>query len=82
MMPKKPRILVVSSANMDFIQHTDRAPHPGETVMGTSYDYMPGGKGANSAIALTFLGAECIFALVSGRIATVSVCAQYIVRLG
>lgn len=61
MIPKKSRILVVSSANMDFIQHTDRAPYPGETVVGTSYDYLPGGKGANSAIALTFLGAECIF---------------------
>ena len=49
---KKARILVVSSANIDFVQRMRRVPYSGETVVetGESYSYVPGGKGANSAI--------------------------------
>lgn len=58
----KKRILVVSSANMDFVMKVGRIPEAGQTVIESrSYDYIPGGKGANSALALSRLGADCVF---------------------
>lgn len=56
----KPRILAISPTNMEFVQRTERYPDAGETVVGRSYDYIPGGEGAEFAVALTMLGAECI----------------------
>lgn len=56
------KILVVSSANMDFVQRMSRIPDRGETVTETaSYEYVPGGKGANSAVAFSRLGMNCVF---------------------
>ncbi len=59
----KKRILVVSSANMDMVQNVSRVPYSGETILehGGSYSYVPGGKGANSAITMARLGADCVF---------------------
>ena len=59
----KKRVLVVSSANMDMVQRIRRVPASGETTLehGGSYSYVPGGKGANSAIAMARLGADCVF---------------------
>lgn len=59
----KKRVLVVSSANIDFIQNVERVPYAGETVMDreATYSYVPGGKGANSAIAFARFGADCVF---------------------
>ena len=58
----KKRILVVSSANMDLVMDAPRVPVAGETVICKgSYKYVPGGKGANSAVAFSRLGAECVF---------------------
>lgn len=58
----KKRILVVSSANMDFVMNVGRLPENGQTVVEhRSYEYIPGGKGANSALTLAGLGADCIF---------------------
>ncbi len=58
----KKRILVVSSANMDFVQNISKIPTAGETTMESgSYKLIPGGKGANSAIAAARLGADCVF---------------------
>ena len=59
----KERILVVSSANMDFVQRLRRLPLSGETLIeqtGT-YSWFPGGKGANSAVAMARLGVDCVF---------------------
>ena len=66
---KKERILVVSSANIDFVQRMRRVPYSGETVVETdmSYSYVPGGKGANSAITFARFGADCIFTCKLGR---------------
>jgi ribokinase len=50
-------IIVVGSANMDLVVRTPHAPGPGETVQGRSLTYMPGGKGANQAVAAARLGA-------------------------
>ena len=56
------RVLVVSSANMDFVMRVGRMPEAGQTVIERrSYDYVPGGKGANAAVSLARLGADCVF---------------------
>ncbi|MBP3395003.1 MAG: ribokinase, partial [Lentisphaeria bacterium] len=59
----KDRVLVVSSANIDFVQRMTRVPYSGETIVESegSYSYVPGGKGANSAIAFARFGADCVF---------------------
>ncbi len=59
----KKKILVISSANIDFVQNVDHLPFPGETIVekGGSYAYVPGGKGANSALAFAKFGADCVF---------------------
>ena len=51
-----PQIIVVGSLNMDLVVRTDRLPRPGETVMGRDFEAIPGGKGANQAIAAARLG--------------------------
>lgn len=56
----KPRILAISPTDMEFVQRTDVIPGAGETVVGNSYDYLPGGEGAELAVALAMLGADCI----------------------
>lgn len=56
-----PRILVISSANMDIAANTPRIPVAGETVIGSVYDYIPGGKGANAALTLARLSADSVF---------------------
>jgi ribokinase len=49
----KKRILVVSSANMDFVMNMHAIPSAGQTVIDSgSYRFVPGGKGANSAVAI------------------------------
>ena len=50
----KKRILVVSSANMDFVMNVSAIPEAGETLLESTGDYRfsPGGKGGNSAIAV------------------------------
>ncbi|NEP76343.1 ribokinase [Okeania sp. SIO2G5] len=50
-------VIVLGSINMDLVVHTARLPQPGETLMGKTFKTMPGGKGANQAVASTQLGA-------------------------
>lgn len=50
------RVLVVGSLNMDLVVYCPRRPGPGETVPGTEFATMPGGKGANQALAAARLG--------------------------
>ena len=57
-MDSKPRILVIGSINMDVVLRTEKFPAPGETVVGTDLSLIPGGKGANQAVALSRLGAS------------------------
>lgn len=51
-------IVVVGSLNMDLVLRCDRIPKVGETVIGNSFDMIPGGKGANQAVALARLGSD------------------------
>lgn len=54
----RPRVLVVGSINMDLIVQCQAIPRRGETVHGEAFCAIPGGKGANQAVACTRLGAE------------------------
>ena len=54
-------IVVVGSANHDLITHVDHHPAPGETVLGLGHETMPGGKGANQAVAAARLGSDIVF---------------------
>lgn len=52
-------ILTVGSLNMDMVVHTPRMPALGETLLGAgSLKLVPGGKGANQAVAMARLGAS------------------------
>jgi len=50
-------IAVVGSLNADLVVHVERAPASGETVLATTLERFPGGKGANQACAAARLGA-------------------------
>ena len=54
----RPRITVVGSINLDLVARCERMPRAGETVSGASFSRVPGGKGANQALACSRLGAE------------------------
>ncbi|MGC1212078.1 MAG: ribokinase [Micromonospora sp.] len=55
------QVAVVGSANMDLIGMAPALPRPGETVLGSDFVMLPGGKGANQAIAAARAGASCVF---------------------
>ncbi len=50
------KILVIGSLNMDMVIPVKELPQRGETILGGSPDYIPGGKGANQACAAGKLG--------------------------
>ncbi|NEZ57908.1 ribokinase [Adonisia turfae] len=50
-------IIVFGSLNMDLVAQVPRLPQSGETLLGTGFTTVPGGKGANQAVAAARLGA-------------------------
>ncbi|NUQ71716.1 MAG: ribokinase [Chthonomonadales bacterium] len=60
-MEHTPRVLVIGSANTDMVVRVPRIPSPGETVVGGDLAVVPGGKGANQAVAAARLGASVSF---------------------
>jgi ribokinase len=58
---RAPRVVVAGSANMDLVATAPVLPRPGETVLGHDFAMVPGGKGANQAIAAARAGASCAF---------------------
>ncbi len=51
-------ITVFGSINVDLVCRLDRVPGPGQTVLGSDYALIAGGKGANQALAARRAGAE------------------------
>jgi ribokinase len=50
-------VWVVGSLNIDLVSRVQRLPGPGETVLGSDFQRLPGGKGANQAVAAAAAGA-------------------------
>jgi ribokinase len=55
------RIVVVGSANLDLVVTAPVLPRPGETVLGGEFTTVPGGKGANQAVAAARAGGQVGF---------------------
>lgn len=55
------KIIVFGSINMDLTTYVPKLPLPGETLLGSSYITVPGGKGNNQAVASARLGAQVQF---------------------
>lgn len=70
--PGRPDVVVVGSANLDYISRLSRALTPGETLLALEYDEQPGGKGLNQAVASAGLVATSLVGVVgddeSGRV--------------
>ena len=48
-------ICVIGSLNMDLVVNVDTMPKPGQTIIGSNFKEVPGGKGANQAVAMARL---------------------------
>jgi ribokinase len=55
------RVFVAGSANIDLVAGVERLPGPGETVLAKTFHTLPGGKGANQAVAAAKAGAAVSF---------------------
>ncbi|WP_034294062.1 ribokinase [Herbaspirillum sp. RV1423] len=53
-------IVIIGSINMDLVLRVPRMPLPGETITGDQFRTIPGGKGANQAVACARLSADAI----------------------
>ena len=62
-----PSIVVVGSVNLDLVVRLERLPQPGETVGDGTFVRVPGGKGANQAVACARLGADVTMVAAVGR---------------
>ena len=51
-------IVVIGSINMDMVTRAARLPRPGETLIAKEFHTIPGGKGANQAVAAARLGSK------------------------
>ena len=58
---------MVGSVNLDLVARIERLPRRGETLTASSFERIPGGKGANQAVAAARLGAKVRFVGCVGR---------------
>ncbi|TCM92888.1 ribokinase [Paenibacillus sp. BK033] len=56
----RPKLVVIGSLNMDIVVETNAYPQVGETITGQRVRFIPGGKGANQAVAGARLGADTV----------------------
>jgi ribokinase len=56
--PSPPDLTVVGSINLDLVARVMALPRAGETIFGSDFERVPGGKGANQAVAAARLGAS------------------------
>lgn len=54
------KVVVIGSSSIDLVVQANSRPQAGETILGDSFATVPGGKGANQAVAAARLGAESI----------------------
>ena len=64
---RQPHVVVVGSSNTDLVIRLDRLPRSGETISGGQFRIVPGGKGANQAVAAARAGARVTFFANIGR---------------
>lgn len=67
MKASRPRITVVGSFAVGLTLRAPRFPVKGETLLGTDFDFGPGGKGSNQAVGAARLGAESHLVAVIGE---------------
>jgi ribokinase len=65
-MTSRPKVVVVGSCNIDLVATGPRLPGAGETVLCRELNTVPGGKGANQAIAAARAGADCTLVAAVG----------------
>jgi ribokinase len=75
-------VFVVGSVNADLVVEVPRRPGPGETVSGTDLATLPGGKGANQAVAAARLGGRVAMLGRVGRDSAGEVVAAALLRAG
>jgi ribokinase len=61
------QLTVVGSVNLDLVARVERFPRSGETLTASAFERIPGGKGANQAVAAARLGADVRFVGCVGR---------------
>lgn len=61
------KIVVIGSINMDLVMRVNRLPQKGETITAENYFTVPGGKGANQAVAAARLGADVFMVGALGK---------------
>lgn len=66
-MDMKPKIVVIGSSNTDMICRVPHIPKPGETVLGSDFLTVQGGKGANQAVAAARAGGNVTFVACVGN---------------
>ncbi|MEO7125392.1 MAG: ribokinase [Nakamurella sp.] len=77
----RPTVTVVGSINMDLVATADRLPAPGETVSGNAFATIPGGKGANQAIAAARAGVPTVAVSMVGAVGSDSFAAGLLAAL-
>lgn len=53
-------LAVIGSLNMDIVNRVEQAPRPGQTIRALETSFIPGGKGANQAVAAARAGASVV----------------------
>jgi ribokinase len=75
-------IVVFGSVNVDFVTRVPAIPRPGETVLGPAYAVIPGGKGANQALAAARAGSAVTLVAAVGQDAFADIALALLAREG